>query len=122
MTTKRGFLLALAASATIGTICPAFGEVYPARPITIVVPFPAGGSMDTVGRILAEPMRASLGSSDFRLFPWLQRHATCSLRNFAALLSTGTYSHVDHLTVRQSRLWEPEAGGNTCTAFARHHS
>jgi tripartite-type tricarboxylate transporter receptor subunit TctC len=61
MTTKRGFLLALAASASIGAICPAFAEVYPARPITIVVPFPAGGPTDTLGRILAEPMRASLG-------------------------------------------------------------
>ena len=61
MRTKRGFLLALAASASIGAICPAFAEVYPARPITIVVPFPAGGPTDTVGRILAERMRASLG-------------------------------------------------------------
>ena len=61
MTTKRGFLLALAASASISAICPAFAEVYPARPITIVVPFPAGGPTDTVGRILAERMRASLG-------------------------------------------------------------
>src|SRR5262249_29436536 len=61
MTTKRGFLLALAASASISAIFPAFADVYPARPITIVVPFPAGGPMDTVGRILAEPMRSSLG-------------------------------------------------------------
>jgi tripartite-type tricarboxylate transporter receptor subunit TctC len=61
MTTKRGPLLVLAALASISTICPAFAEVYPARPITVVVPFPAGGPMDTVGRILAEPMRASLG-------------------------------------------------------------
>jgi tripartite-type tricarboxylate transporter receptor subunit TctC len=61
MTTKRGFLLALAASASISAICPAWAEVYPARPITIVVPFPAGGPTDAVGRILAEPMRASLG-------------------------------------------------------------
>jgi tripartite-type tricarboxylate transporter receptor subunit TctC len=61
MTTKRGFLLALTASASISAICPAFAEVYPARSITIVVPFPAGGPTDTVGRILAERMRASLG-------------------------------------------------------------
>jgi len=61
MTTKRGFLLALAASASISAIWPAFAEVYPARPITIVVPFPAGGPTDALGRILAEPMRASLG-------------------------------------------------------------
>jgi tripartite-type tricarboxylate transporter receptor subunit TctC len=61
MATRRGFLLALAASASISAICPAFAEVYPARPITIVDPFPAGGPVDTVGRILAERMRASLG-------------------------------------------------------------
>ncbi len=61
MTTRRGFLLALAASASISTISPACAEIYPARPITIVVPFPAGGPTDTVGRILTEPMRALLG-------------------------------------------------------------
>src|SRR5215470_2554 len=59
--TKRHFLLALAALALVGAICPAFAEVYPARPITIVVPFPAGGPTDTLARVLAERMRASLG-------------------------------------------------------------
>jgi tripartite-type tricarboxylate transporter receptor subunit TctC len=63
MTTKRGFLLALAASASITAICPAFAQVYPARPITVVVPFPAGGPTDMIGRILAERMRGALGQS-----------------------------------------------------------
>lgn len=36
-------------------------QSYPSRAITIVVPFPAGGPGDTVGRILAEKMRVSLG-------------------------------------------------------------
>lgn len=36
-------------------------EAYPSRPITIVVPFPAGGPVDTLARVLTEPMRASLG-------------------------------------------------------------
>jgi tripartite-type tricarboxylate transporter receptor subunit TctC len=36
-------------------------QAYPARPVTLVVPFPAGGALDTVGRIVAEGMRASLG-------------------------------------------------------------
>jgi tripartite-type tricarboxylate transporter receptor subunit TctC len=35
-------------------------QAYPTRPITIVVPFPAGGALDVFGRILAERMRASL--------------------------------------------------------------
>jgi len=36
-------------------------QAYPARPITMVVPFPAGGPTDTIGRVVAEGMRASLG-------------------------------------------------------------
>ena len=36
-------------------------QTYPSRPITIVVPAPPGGPGDTVARVLAEPMRASLG-------------------------------------------------------------
>src|SRR6516165_4677376 len=36
---------------------------YPSRPITMIVPFPAGGPTDTLGRILAEGMRASLGQT-----------------------------------------------------------
>jgi hypothetical protein len=38
-------------------------QTYPSRPITLVVPFPAGGSTDAVGRILAERMRVSLGQA-----------------------------------------------------------
>src|SRR5215470_16491737 len=61
MTTKRGFVLALAASAATSAVYPSFAQVYPARPITIVVPFAAGGPTDMIGRILAERMRVSLG-------------------------------------------------------------
>jgi tripartite-type tricarboxylate transporter receptor subunit TctC len=35
-------------------------ESYPARPITLVVPFPPGGVTDTLARLLAERMKASL--------------------------------------------------------------
>src|SRR6266852_1582857 len=36
-------------------------QTYPSRSITLVVPFPPGGSTDTAARIMAERMRASLG-------------------------------------------------------------
>src|SRR5689334_5466198 len=36
---------------------------YPVRPITIVVPFPAGGPTDTLARILGERMRIALGQT-----------------------------------------------------------
>jgi tripartite-type tricarboxylate transporter receptor subunit TctC len=38
-------------------------QAISARPITMVVPFPAGGSTDTIGRIVAEGMRGPLGQS-----------------------------------------------------------
>jgi tripartite-type tricarboxylate transporter receptor subunit TctC len=36
-------------------------QFYPSRPITMIVPFPAGGPTDVVGRVLAERMGGSLG-------------------------------------------------------------
>jgi tripartite-type tricarboxylate transporter receptor subunit TctC len=36
-------------------------QAYPMRPITMIVPFPAGGPNDAIGRIVAESMRATLG-------------------------------------------------------------
>src|SRR6202034_3834367 len=39
----------------------ASAETYPSRPITIVVPFTAGGPTDALVRTLSERMRASLG-------------------------------------------------------------
>ena len=41
----------------------ALAQTYPARPLTIVVPFAAGGPTDTIGRMLAERMRSSLGQT-----------------------------------------------------------
>jgi tripartite-type tricarboxylate transporter receptor subunit TctC len=39
----------------------AAAEDYPVRPITMIVPFPAGGPTDAIGRVIAEGMRPSLG-------------------------------------------------------------
>src|SRR6516165_528629 len=54
-----GFLAAVAVSVVaIGT---AAAQVYPSRPITLIVPFPAGGGVDAMARITAERLTAALG-------------------------------------------------------------
>ena len=53
----------VAAFAVLAGITGADAQTYPSRPITLIVPFPPGGSTDVVARILAERMRASLGQS-----------------------------------------------------------
>jgi tripartite-type tricarboxylate transporter receptor subunit TctC len=42
---------------------PALSQTFPARPVTIVVPYPAGGPTDIIARLIGERMRASLGQT-----------------------------------------------------------
>ena len=51
----------VAGSAILGAAAPAASQSYPSRPITLIVPFGAGGPVDTLARTLIEPMRLSLG-------------------------------------------------------------
>ena len=56
----KKLVLALALTLLAG-ISTAHAQAYPSRPITLIVPFPPGGSTDTVARIMAEKMAAILG-------------------------------------------------------------
>jgi len=47
----------------IAALYSAGAQSYPARPITIIVPYPAGGPSDVLTRILAERMKTSLGQT-----------------------------------------------------------
>jgi tripartite-type tricarboxylate transporter receptor subunit TctC len=59
---KTTFLAALlAACALVLADMPAIAQVYPARPITVIAPFAAGGSTDLVARLLSEGLQARLG-------------------------------------------------------------
>jgi tripartite-type tricarboxylate transporter receptor subunit TctC len=51
------FVSALAGISTVSA------QPYPSRPITIVVPFAAGGPTDVIARTMAQQMRASLGQT-----------------------------------------------------------
>jgi tripartite-type tricarboxylate transporter receptor subunit TctC len=62
---RRTFIAGLAAGAAAlpAASLNAQAETYPSRPITLIVPFPAGGGTDIIARIMAERMRMSLGQS-----------------------------------------------------------
>ena len=57
---QRSFGAALAAILASMANAPA-AEVFPSRPITIIVPAAPGGPTDVIGRVVAEGMRSSLG-------------------------------------------------------------
>ena len=62
----RGFLLPVvglfaALLAGFGTAAPAAADDYPARPILLVVPYPAGGGNDVLARMVAAKMSVTLG-------------------------------------------------------------
>ncbi|MBI4274116.1 MAG: tripartite tricarboxylate transporter substrate binding protein BugD [Rhizobiales bacterium] len=56
----KKFIVALALTAIAG-IAGVQAQTYPTRSITLIVPFPPGGSTDTIARIMAERMRTVLG-------------------------------------------------------------
>jgi tripartite-type tricarboxylate transporter receptor subunit TctC len=60
--TRRRFLHLATGAVVLPVVSQiASAQSYPARPITVVVPFAAGGPNDMLARLLAERMRVSLG-------------------------------------------------------------
>jgi tripartite-type tricarboxylate transporter receptor subunit TctC len=57
----RRWLAAVMAAAVLGGMPQAYAQTFPSRPITLIVPFAAGGPLDAMARILSERMRVSLG-------------------------------------------------------------
>jgi len=65
---RRQFLHLAAGGVAGAVVLPAASlvaraQTYPSRPITLIVPFAAGGPSDAVGRIVAEAMRGPLGQT-----------------------------------------------------------
>jgi tripartite-type tricarboxylate transporter receptor subunit TctC len=60
MNVNRCFAIALAIACTLAA-APVAAQTFPSRPVTIIVPYPAGGPTDTIARLIGERMRASLG-------------------------------------------------------------
>ena len=59
----KALLVICALAVAYGVSSTASAQSYPSRPITIVVPFSAGGPTDTLARIMGERMRKALGQT-----------------------------------------------------------
>lgn len=54
---------ALALGTALWGLAPAQAATFPDRPLRLIVPFPAGGSSDTLGRTFADKLQAELGQT-----------------------------------------------------------
>lgn len=61
--TRRSLLAVAAAAATILAAGPAAAQAYPNKPITMIVPFSAGGTTDILARIVGQALSTELGQS-----------------------------------------------------------
>jgi tripartite-type tricarboxylate transporter receptor subunit TctC len=63
MTEESMRILQFVAALTLvlASVAGAQSQSFPARPITIIVPFPAGGPTDTIARIMGDHMKGTLG-------------------------------------------------------------
>ncbi len=61
MHTRRTCLASFAVLAVLALAEHAQSEVWPQRPVRIIVPFPAGGNTDTIARIIAQRLGDAFG-------------------------------------------------------------
>src|SRR5262249_10793897 len=59
---RRNFLRLAVGTAALPVLSPfAMAQTYPARPIKVIVAFPAGGPADTMGRLIGQAMSSKIG-------------------------------------------------------------
>ena len=79
-------------AASLAVTAPATAQDYPTRPITLVVPYAAGGGNDVMARIAADKMSKTLGQQIVMLEAALQEPAgaagvTLTVENGAILIT-----------------------------------
>ncbi|MDR6155340.1 tripartite-type tricarboxylate transporter receptor subunit TctC [Acidovorax delafieldii] len=60
---RQHFLRAAVGALTLAMAAGSFAQAYPTKPIRMVIPFPPGGTLDTVGRQLAQKLGDQMGQN-----------------------------------------------------------
>jgi tripartite-type tricarboxylate transporter receptor subunit TctC len=60
---RKHFILGALASIVLGLPGAAFAQAYPTKPVRVIIPFPPGGTLDFVGRMLAQKLSEQMGQT-----------------------------------------------------------
>lgn len=108
-------LLGIAAAATLAALCaiPAHAQAYPVKPIRVVVPYPVGGAVDIMTRLVTAHMQQTLGQpvlvdnrpgANANLGP---DHVANTPADGYTVLATATYLIANPLVEGDKLRWSP---------------
>ena len=60
---RQQFLRAALAAVLAAGAGGAWADAYPSRPVTMIIPFPPGGTLDVIGRMLAQKLGEQMGQT-----------------------------------------------------------
>lgn len=108
--------LVMAVMGLVLGLVPAAAETYPGRPITLVVPFAAGGSTDVFARLVGQSMSASLGQQ-IVVENAAGAGGTVAAARVARASADGYTLLIHHLALATGASLYPNLSYDTLTAF-----
>jgi tripartite-type tricarboxylate transporter receptor subunit TctC len=109
--------IALAGLLALGLAAPASAQTFPSRPMTLIVPFAAGGPSDVIARLLGEHMGRTLGQQ-FIVENVAGAGGTAGAKRLLTAEADGYVLLIHHLALAAAPALYNNLGYDTQTAFA----